>query len=390
MTENAQIEFHYPFEDVSARMTPLHNAQAKLEDELVSYHEVKENQILLVRKADESWPRNSEGRFLDDQYKARRNVIAVIDDDKNLIYKSTLPGMAVYTLNGLEVMEDLVIDGNITPTTGDISYSGNIMIKGDVTYGRSITCGGELVILKNVDDNVTLNCDGPLKINGGCCGEGTIINGKKSITLGYLEYSKIFCEKDITIRVHSYEARIVCMGRLSIQGQKVINKQRGTLFGGYTCSFGQLSSKSIGGEGIVTEIYVGIDFKIKENFDKLTIAKDQLDKKLLVSQRYLSQFIRPDKVQEDLVKLNNDSKIIVRDTLKEIRDLRRSIQQIEERIPLLEQKMYNRDPHENLVTVQEFIAPKVQLQIRQCQELLEDKYSGYTRIKYQKGEFNFF
>ena len=390
MSETAKIEFHYPFEEVATRMGPLHNVQITLDEELYTYYEVGANEVLLTRKADESWPRNPEGRFLDDTYKARRNVIAVVDNDKNLVYKSTVPGIAVYTLNGLEIMEDLVIEGNVAPVTGDISYSGNILIKGDIKYGRKIHCGGELLIMKNIEDKVTINCEGPMKVQGGCCGEETQITAHSTLTLGYLEHSKILCHKDITIRVHSYEAHIVCMGRLSIQGQKVINKQRGTLFGGYTCSFGQLSSKSIGGEGIITEIYVGIDFKIKEQYDKLLMAKEQLDKKLLVSQRYLSQFIRPDKVQEDLVKLNNDAKIKVRDTLKEIRDLRRSVQQLDERLPLLEQKMYNRDPHENLVTVQEFIAPKVQLQIRQCLELLEDKYSGYTRIKYQKGEFNFF
>ncbi len=145
--------------------------------------------------------------------------------------------------NGMEVDEVYKIK-DVNVTTGNINFTGSVIIDGDVTEGMKVTASGDITVGGFVE-SATLDAGGDITISGGIIGRkhdvektkitdismSVNINAKGSIYAKYAQYAKITCGQDVRIENQLLHSILDINGRLWIGKSEQAN---GKLIGGYT------------------------------------------------------------------------------------------------------------------------------------------------------------
>jgi uncharacterized protein (DUF342 family) len=161
----------------------------------------------------------------------------------NNILVSEKVGLPKLINNGMEVDEVYKIK-DVTVATGNINFTGSVIIEGDVTEGMKVNASGDINVGGFVE-SATLESGGDITITGGIIGHkhdieknqitdvtmSVNINAKGSIFAKYAQYAQISCTQDVRIEnqlLHSI---------LDVNGSLWIGKDEqadGKLIGGYT------------------------------------------------------------------------------------------------------------------------------------------------------------
>ena len=145
--------------------------------------------------------------------------------------------------NGMEVNEIYKIK-NVTVATGNINFTGSVIIDGDVTEGMKVTASGDITVGGFVE-SATLDAGGDITISGGIIGHkhdiektkitdiimSVNISAKGSIYAKYGQYAHITCGQDLRIENQLLHSILNINSRLWIGKSEQAN---GKLIGGYT------------------------------------------------------------------------------------------------------------------------------------------------------------
>lgn len=160
----------------------------------------------------------------------------ISEHDTDLLV-AAFDGAATFYPDGtVEVRTHKIINGNIDYTTGNLTFSGDLHIKGNVRQGFSVKAEGNLTIEGDVEDSF-LTSGGTIRISRGTSGAGNgIISCEGSLYVRHIENFTVNAQKDIFVAdtiLHS-----------SVTTQKSITAK--TIIGGQI-SFGHsLHAESIG------------------------------------------------------------------------------------------------------------------------------------------------
>lgn len=187
--------------------------------------------------------------------------IELSEDELQLL--SMVQGTVQFSGDKIEVIQVLNVDGDVGVKTGNIEFSGKVVINGNVTSGYSVECEGDLEV-NGIIEAAQLKTKGNLFISVGIQGndlasiecDGDMIcgfmNNCKVQTIGNIESSSI---------MHS---EIVCDGTLKALGKK------GLIVGGSLQVRREIEAKVIGSEmGTITYLKLGIDSKIMDEYNYL-------------------------------------------------------------------------------------------------------------------------
>lgn len=166
-----------------------------------------------------------------------------ISSKNNNVLVSEKVGLPKLINNGMEVDEIYTIK-NVTVATGNINFTGSVIIEGDVTEGMRVKASGDITVGGFVE-SATLESGGDITISGGIIGrkhdiEKTHITdvimsvniiAKGSIYAKYGQYAQISCGQDIRIENQLLHSILSIGGRLWIGKEDQAN---GKLIGGFT------------------------------------------------------------------------------------------------------------------------------------------------------------
>ena len=166
--------------------------------------------------------------------------------------------------NKVVVSNVLQIDGDIDTSTGDITYDGNVIIKGNVNTGYRVDATGNIEI-DGVVEGATIIAGGDIVLRRGIQG----------MNKGYLKAGGNLMTKFIE------NASVVVRGKIesgSILHSDVISKseitvrgRKGLLVGGSVRANVLIEAQSIGSNmGSNTKVSVGIDAEVQDKIRKLT------------------------------------------------------------------------------------------------------------------------
>lgn len=129
--------------------------------------------------------------------------------------------------NGAFVVDQVVtINGNVDSSVGNIKFIGDVIVKGEVFEGFSISSNSNIIVHGNVN-GASLEADGDVIIKKGCINSKVIAHG--SVTANFCEHSTIECDGDLTSS-NFVICTTYCGGTLSSKGNN-----GGLLGGKYTC-----------------------------------------------------------------------------------------------------------------------------------------------------------
>jgi uncharacterized protein (DUF342 family) len=183
--------------------------------------------------------------------------------------------------------------------TGDIDYTGNVEIKGNVRSGFRIVAKGDIVI-HGVVEGATIISEGQIVIDAGIHGSNkAVIKAGSNLITKFIETATVeaggFIQTDYI--VHS---------NVSAYGDIVVNGRKGLILGGETRSTSLIHVKTAGNQmGAPTKLEVGVNPQMMEdyrNYEKeVTQLKQELDKNNLVLLSFKKQMeggkpLPPDKL----------------------------------------------------------------------------------------------
>jgi uncharacterized protein (DUF342 family) len=145
--------------------------------------------------------------------------------------------------NGMEVDEVYKIK-NVTVATGNINFTGSVIIDGDVTEGMKVIASGDVTIAGFVESAI-IEAGGDITIEGGIIGRkhdiektqvidvtmSVSVNARGSIYAKYCQYAQIECGQDVRIENQLLHSTLDVNGRVWV-GKA--DQAHGKLIGGYT------------------------------------------------------------------------------------------------------------------------------------------------------------
>lgn len=151
-------------------------------------------------------------------------------------------GLPKKTAHGMEVDEVYKIK-NVTVATGNINFTGSVIIDGDVNEGMKVIASGDVTVGGFVESAI-IEAGGDITISGGIIGRkhdtekttvtdvkmSVSINAKGSIYAKYCQYAEIVCSKDVRIENQLLHSLLDVQGSIKVGTEE---KSNGKLIGGY-------------------------------------------------------------------------------------------------------------------------------------------------------------
>ena len=207
-----------------------------------------------------------------------------ISPRNNNVLVSEKVGLPKLINNGMEVDEVYKIK-DVTVGTGNINFTGSVIIEGDVTEGMKVIASGDITVGGFVE-SATLEAGGDITISGGIIGHkhdvektqitdvvmSVNITAKGSIFAKYGQYSQITCGQDVRIENQLLHSILDIKGRLWIGKNEQAD---GKLIGGYTKAGTSVSAGMIGATAGSNTI-VNFEHKILKFKDELHQTEELL------------------------------------------------------------------------------------------------------------------
>ncbi|MDE5576872.1 MAG: FapA family protein [Oscillospiraceae bacterium] len=182
-------------------------------------------------------------------------IVALIDG--NINFKN----------NAFAIDNVVTIAGDVDASVGNISFVGDVVVKGEVMEGFKISSNANIIVAGNVN-GAQLEADGDIIIKKGCINSKVVAHG--SVTINFCERSDIKC--DGTLTSSNFVICDVYCGELCVKGNT------GGLMGGKYTSLSSVELSNIGTKNYTpTMLTIGDNALLAEERDSLMneIGKNQ-------------------------------------------------------------------------------------------------------------------
>lgn len=259
----------------------------------------------------------------------------ISDTDPNLLL-SSCKGHPVILTDGVRVDNTIMVN-NVDMSTGNITYDGSVMIKGEVSPGMKVKVTGDIIV-KGVVTKACLQAKNNITIECGIIGSDpskdghesppAIIKAGGSIQAQYINLAEVTSNGDIDVREYISHCTISSNNKVLI-GQR---GGKGKIFGG-SC-YGQMGvfANTIGANGgIKTLLSAGTHPNQQKQFEQLVKSHKN---RMLQSQQLSKILAKYQKaVQANPKDLENQKKAVaiekvLSDIKKEIDKMLHTIEQV--------------------------------------------------------------
>ncbi len=188
----------------------------------------------------------------------------------------------------ISVIQLLEIRDDVGVKTGNIDFSGKIVINGNVTTGYSVVSDDEIVI-NGIVEGATIKTKSNLFINGGVQGHDQAeIYVSGNIISKFINNAKVTCGGTIESDAIMHST-ILCDGSIYAKGKKAL------IVGGDISVRYDIEAKVIGSEmGTMTKLRLGVDSKVMDSYqevlEEVKSLKDTITKLSQVSRLLSKQF----------------------------------------------------------------------------------------------------
>ena len=191
------------------------------------------------------------------------------NEEENVLF-AACDGIINYVTDVVNVNDVMHISGNVDNGTGNIDFSGDVIVEGDVCEGYNIRAGRNLIV-KGLVESCIIEAGGDVQIVKGVNGDdNSHIKVGGNLRSLYVEHSKVEVEGDI-LAESIIDSEITCQGDIDLS-----NSGKGILVGGTINIKGDLVVKTLGNENErITNIkIIGIETGVQDELTSLQVAKE--------------------------------------------------------------------------------------------------------------------
>lgn len=192
---------------------------------------------------------------------------ALVKDGTELI--AALDGNLRFSKGEFTVEEDLIINGDVDVSSGNIDFIGNVSIRGSVFEGYKVTSKKNITVNGSVT-GAELTADGDITVRIGA--NSSLINSKGNVKLGFCENSRVNCDNDVT--------SVSFVGGEVFAGKSIIATGKGVMMGGKYTALENIEATVIGSQSYAkTEITLGNNAVLSQEKESLMRSVAEMEDK---------------------------------------------------------------------------------------------------------------
>lgn len=241
--------------------------EVSIGDKLVIYHPATKGEFGF----------NIKGKFLMPKRGKELSVIKgkgfSVSDDK-LTYTAEACGKIEYKYGEINISDMYVVEGDLDMTVGNIRFSGDVKVRGDVASGMIIEALGNVEIQGHVA-GATIKAGKDILLKKGVQGaQKAYIEAKGNIYGQFFEECNINCDK-------SLEANYLLNCNTCVKGKINIRGKKGVVVGGRTHGMLGIEIHDGGNDtGTPTILQVGISDEIMKEYAEIAVDIKKIDEEL--------------------------------------------------------------------------------------------------------------
>ncbi|MCM1321108.1 MAG: FapA family protein [Bacteroides sp.] len=276
---DAYIEYHFETDRTKLRLKETESGQVDFK-ELNLVQNVVEGQLLAEKKLPERGKagKTVTGRYLEAKNGRDMNLPLgknVVVDESGLKILAAVNGQVLLINDKINVEPIMEVNG-VSIKTGNITFLGTVIVKGNVDDGFSVKASGNIEVYGTVGKSL-LDADGDIVVSQGVMGrdEGSIRCGK-SLWAKFIQNTTVEVEDYIIVSDSIVNSNVVSNKKILVQGK------RAAIIGGHLFATEEIYAKNIGsaGGGSETVLEVGYDPRAKRRLNELTDKQNELVKEL--------------------------------------------------------------------------------------------------------------
>lgn len=153
---------------------------------------------------------------------------------------AAIAGHVEYTGNSFHVKPVWDVPGNVDFSTGNINFTGDVSIKGDILSGFTVRAKGNIQVEGAVEAGSTVEAGGDLIVAKGILGDGsTVIRAQRNVFAKYIENSTIFARENL-------QTDCIINGQVYCGGDVLVRSGRGGIIGGRIWAARLVSARAVG------------------------------------------------------------------------------------------------------------------------------------------------
>jgi|GEM_PF-1058347 hypothetical protein len=219
------------------------------------------------------------------ELEAGRNVVKKVAEGGIVEFYAKTDGMLKYRGKEVWVVEILRVDGDVGFTTGNLKFSGDIYVKGNVGPGFSVKAGGDVVVGGTVEPGATVVSQGDVRIGKGIVGRKTRVTALGDIRTQFVQEATVQTAKNISIGNYAMQPFLRAGGVKVLQGE---GRRGGSIVGGECWGLRGIDVFFAGNAASTkTVLNAGMDLMMAQKLDDLTVHLNESNKQI---QRILDRF----------------------------------------------------------------------------------------------------
>ncbi len=198
-----------------------------------------------------------------------RGENTVLSEDKQKLYTGC-EGNLVFLGGRFSVQKVFEVKGNVDNSIGNIDFSGDVIVRGDVYEGFTIKSQGNVTIIGMVE-GASIYAQGSINISKGMNGmRKGVLESQKSITSKFLENCIIKAKESI-------QAESIINSTVFCEDELVVSGRKGAMIGGSFTVYKQIKAKVVGApSNIPTIIMLGVTPELIKEKNELTKQINEL------------------------------------------------------------------------------------------------------------------
>lgn len=292
----------------------------------------------------------------------KERLIAAIDGEPSLVGRK----VAVNNVHH--------VTGNVGYATGNIDFTGSVVVRGDIENGFVVKAEGDVFVGGNVDGG-SIYAGGNVTVRGGIVGQDkTVIECKGNLYARYIDHACIDVEGEIKGRDAILHSQVNA-------GQKItLESRKGMVMGGVVRARDEINVQVLGSRmGTYTEVEVGANPALRKELI-------ELEKKIFETKREL------DKVEKALTILNKKGFDLPpeREEMKARLTrtsfyLKAELRKLTARQEEINEEIADRQTQRGKIKVRQRIYPGVKVIIGKAVRIFKDEVH-YAVLTYEDGE----
>jgi uncharacterized protein (DUF342 family) len=269
------------------------------------------------------------------------------------------------------VGEVLAIERDVDYSVGNVKYSGELVIKGDVKAGFSVEAEGNIDVHGVIEASVVKSRNGTVLVRSGIIGKGQAhIYGKEGIHVGFAQEAKLETEGTLTILKHCLHCDCTCA---SFDG----TSRHSSVVGGTIRATRQIEAHMLGNDQGAETHVVLIDKKkmiAQEKVKELQALKAKMTEKLTPLAKQVQSKAAIMKKAGDAV--TDRQRAEMKKWIDELNALNMKVKYVQQKIDEITRAMDQPTDHTGFIRVAGDVFPGVVLTLYEVNKAVRERMTG--------------